>query len=190
MNYNYKEIARIINNKFKEREKRLMKKPDTKFARGWAWASDLNKCLLILEEIEKMESSNKYQRWFLKEIKSIMPHIEYLNKFHKWIKKGEQLRNQFTDKYGREPNFDDLNDVIELDKLTSKENKSMEIEPMKTMVADLSFDDVYGLRICLCSATIAYCAQFGLEDFEVFYNIYKEVLRINKLECLIPLIFS
>lgn len=187
MDYNYKEIGHIVNNKLKQREKRLMERPDAKFARGWAWASDLNKCLLILEGIEKIESPNKYQRWFLKEIESIMPHIKYLNKSHKWIKKGGQLRNQFADKYGREPNFDDLNDVIELDKLASKESKSMEIEPMKTMVADLNFDDIYGLRICLCSATIAYCAQFGLEDFEVFYNIYKEALKINNLECLIPL---
>jgi len=182
----YERIGHIISNKFKEREQKLMKRPDAKFARGWAWASDLNKCLGILHDLQELKNLNKYQQWFLKEIKSLLPNVKYLDEFHKWIQLGTN-GIEFVKKKKGKFDFDNLDDLREFDDWTSREGRKIEVEPKDLMVSDLNFDDEFGLRVCLCSATIAYCAQFGLEDFEVFYNIYKEVLRIKGLDCLVPL---
>jgi len=183
INYNYKEIGRIIVNRFEEREKKLMKRPDAKFARGWAWACDLNKCVGILEDLQKLNDLNKHQQWLLKEIKCLVPNVNYLDEFYKWIK---QAQNGIEFIRNREGKFDvdNLDDLKKLNEWASR--KIIDIKPLEPMLSNMKLDE-FGVRICLCSATIAYCAQFGLEDFEVFYNIYKEVLKIKGLECLNPL---
>ena len=158
--YDYKKIARSINKRFQERETRLKTRPDSKFAHGFSWASDLNKCLLILEDLKKKVDLDRYQNWFRKEIESIAPHVKYIDKHLKWIRAGHEFLRSKT-----EPIGSDFND-LDFD--------------------DLRFDE-YGLRLCLFSATIAYCAQFGLENFQIFCDIYKELLNLSKLNTLTSL---
>ena len=183
MDYDYKEIAKIINRKFSEREIRLQERSDSKFDHGFGWASDLNKCLLVCEDLKNQKELNKYQKWFLEEIEFIKPCVKYLDNFVKWIQLGAEGKNFVEQKIGQQFNSDNLDHFAELDKWFESKGNKVEIEFVKT----IDFNDEYGIRICLCSAAIAYCAQFSLGEFEIFYNIYKEILNLNKLNILTPL---
>lgn len=59
----------------------------------------------------------------------------------------------------------------------------IEVIMKEEKIQDSEFDG-YLRRINSLSAIVAYCAQFQLEDCEIFYNIYKQVLEKQDLKLL------
>lgn len=69
-----------------------------------------------------------------------------------------------------------------LDEFTDTVSK-FEVIMKDEKMQDSEFDG-HLRRINSLSAVVAYCAQFQLEDCEIFYNIYKQVLEKQNLKLL------